>query len=109
MLKLSVTDLIQGDETCYSFVIAIAKRARAISEKANDEHVLLDEKPVKTAVREYTQGKFRIEEGGEPKTEEDADVFDRPDVRQHSCEAMQAPENTAESDKDSAESGAPEA
>lgn len=77
MLKLSVTDLIQGDETCYSFVIAIAKRARAISEKANDEHELLDEKPVQMAVKEYTQGKFRILHGGEPVTEADADAFEQ--------------------------------
>lgn len=60
MLKLSVNDLITDDETCYSFVVGIAKRARKISETANDEGVLLDEKPVQIAVREFTEGKYHI-------------------------------------------------
>jgi DNA-directed RNA polymerase subunit omega len=60
MQKLSVEDIVKGNENCYSFVIAIAKRARQISEKANDEELILDEKPVQTAVQEFVEGKFRI-------------------------------------------------
>ena len=73
MLKLSVNDLIEDKGTnCYSFVIAIAKRARAIAEKANDEDELLDEKPVQIAVQEYTQGCYHIiPDGGEPKADPD--------------------------------------
>ena len=56
----SVSDLISEDENCYSFVVGIAKRARKIAEKANDEGVILDEKPVKLAVNEYVSGKFRV-------------------------------------------------
>lgn len=60
MQKLSVEDIVKNNENCYSFVIAIAKRARQISEKANDEELILDEKPVQTAVQEFVEGKFRI-------------------------------------------------
>lgn len=62
MLKLSASDLIKGDENCYSFVIAIAKKARQIAETANEENEMLDEKPVQMAVREYTDGEFHIVE-----------------------------------------------
>ncbi|MDR3553072.1 MAG: DNA-directed RNA polymerase subunit omega [Clostridia bacterium] len=60
MLKFSVNDLISDDENCYSFVIAIAKRARRIADQANDESEILDEKPVQMAVREFAEGKFHI-------------------------------------------------
>lgn len=60
MRKLSVEDILKGNENCYSFVVAIAKRARQISEKANDEGKILDEKPVQLAVKEFVEGKFRI-------------------------------------------------
>lgn len=62
MQKLSVEDIVKNNENCYSFVVAIAKRARQISEKANDEGLILDEKPVQTAVKEFVEGKFRIEQ-----------------------------------------------
>lgn len=62
MRKLSVEDIVKNNENCYSFVVAIAKRARQISEKANDEELILDEKPVQLAVQEFVEGKFRIEQ-----------------------------------------------
>lgn len=65
----SVTDLVNNHENCYSFVAAIAKRAREIAEKANDEGIMLEEKPVKLAVKEYEEGKFRIDT--RPETEEE--------------------------------------
>lgn len=60
MRKLSVEDIVKGNENCYSFVVAVAKRARQISEKANDEGRILEEKPVQLAVEEFVEGKFRI-------------------------------------------------
>lgn len=62
MLKLSVNDIVKHNENCYSFVIAVAKRARQISEAAYDESELLDDKPVQMAVKEFVEGKFRIVE-----------------------------------------------
>lgn len=60
MLKLSVTDLIRGDENCYSFVVAISKRARQIADNEREEELISDEKPVQQAVDEYMEGKFAI-------------------------------------------------
>jgi DNA-directed RNA polymerase subunit omega len=60
MLKLSVGDIVKNNENYYSFVIAIAKRARQISEKSNEEGEILDVKPVQIAVQEFVEGKFRI-------------------------------------------------
>lgn len=73
MLKLSVEDIVKNNENCYSFVIAIAKRARQISEKANDEGIILDEKPVQTSVKEFVEGKFRIAQNS-GKHQDDSDV-----------------------------------
>ncbi len=58
MQKFAVEDIVKNGENCYSFVIAIAKRARQISEKANDEEEILDEKPVQMAVREFVEGQI---------------------------------------------------
>lgn len=60
MLKFSVNDLISNNENCYSFVVAIAKRARIIAEKAGEDGTLLYEKPVQLAVKDYIAGKFHI-------------------------------------------------
>lgn len=60
MQKLSVEDIVKNNESCYSFVVAIAKRARQLSEKADEEGIMLEEKPVQTAVKEFVEGKFRI-------------------------------------------------
>jgi DNA-directed RNA polymerase subunit omega len=62
MLKLSVNDIVKHNENCYSFVIAVAKRARMISENAIESGDLLDEKPVQIAVQQFVEGKFRIVE-----------------------------------------------
>lgn len=60
MLKLSVNDIVKHNENCYSFVVAVAKRARQISEEAMEENDMLDEKPVQLAVEEFVEGKFHI-------------------------------------------------
>ena len=70
MRKLSVNDIVKHNENCYSFVIAIAKRARQISEEAEQEGELLDEKPVQMAVEEFVAGKFHISESPRPNPEE---------------------------------------
>lgn len=74
MQKLSVEDIVKNNENCYSFVIAIAKRARQISETANQEEIILDEKPVQTAVQEFVEGKFRIAQKPEQKIVTDDSV-----------------------------------
>ena len=60
MRKLSIDDIVKDNENCYSFVIAVAKRARQISEAAERTGTLLDEKPVQMAIGDFLEGKFRI-------------------------------------------------
>ncbi|MDE5946092.1 MAG: DNA-directed RNA polymerase subunit omega [Oscillospiraceae bacterium] len=62
MLRPSVNQIISKNESCYSLVIAVAKRAREIADEiASDKNdKTLEEKPVKTAVEEFAGGKYRI-------------------------------------------------
>lgn len=73
MRKLSVEDIVKDNENCYSFVVAIAKRARQISEKSNDEGIILDDRPVHMAVKEFAAGKFRIGESNNAAEDEEAE------------------------------------
>ena len=51
MLKTGIADL-KTDESYYALVMAIAKRARNIAEKAEREEIPLTEKPVSLALEE---------------------------------------------------------
>ncbi|MDD2955465.1 MAG: DNA-directed RNA polymerase subunit omega [Oscillospiraceae bacterium] len=65
MLRPAMTQILKKGESYYSLVVAVAKRARQISQDAEDNHIILIEKPVKIAVEEFAAGKYRIvEEGG---------------------------------------------
>lgn len=60
MLRPAVNQIISKNESCYSLVIAVAKRAREISEELYENNQILEEKPVKTAVEEIASGKCKI-------------------------------------------------
>jgi len=60
MLRPAITQLITKNESCYSLVIGIAKRAREIADDLYKNDQPLEEKPVKTAVDEFARGEFRI-------------------------------------------------
>ena len=60
MLRPAGNQIITKNESCYSLVIAVAKRARQISEELYDHGETLEEKPVKTAVEELASGKCKI-------------------------------------------------
>lgn len=60
MLRPAITQLISKNDSYYSLVIGVAKRAREISEELCEENKILEEKPVKTAVEEFAAGKFKI-------------------------------------------------
>lgn len=62
MLRPSVNELIKPNDSSYSLCIGVAKRAREISDELLKEKKPLDEKPVKTAIRELKEGKYRIRE-----------------------------------------------
>jgi len=52
----------------YSLVIAVAKRARQIAEKAEDDGIKLTDKPVDMAVQDFVHERYRIVE---PESQED--------------------------------------
>ncbi|CZT57257.1 DNA-directed RNA polymerase subunit omega [Solibaculum mannosilyticum] len=59
MLKTGIADL-KTDESYYALVMAIAKRARNIAEKAEREEIPLTEKPVSLALEELREGHLLI-------------------------------------------------
>lgn len=44
----------------YANVVAIAKRARQISEEAEENHEIISEKPLKLAIAEFIGDKYRV-------------------------------------------------
>ena len=68
MLKPSSNIIKTPHKSSYSVVIAVAKRAREIVEKAEENNQILVEKPVDLAVQDFVDDKVRIIE---PETEEE--------------------------------------
>lgn len=62
MLRPAVCQILKNNESTYSLVIAVAKRAREITDDAFDSKEILDEKPVKTAVDEFANNDYRFVE-----------------------------------------------
>ena len=60
MLRPAVCQILKNNESTYSLVIAVAKRAREITDDAFEDKVVLDEKPVKTAVDELANNEYRF-------------------------------------------------
>ena len=59
MLRPAVNEILKDGQSYYSLVIAVAKRARQIAQEAEEEHIVLTEKPVKIAVNELAAGKYK--------------------------------------------------
>jgi DNA-directed RNA polymerase subunit omega len=66
MIKPIADLILTPDQSRYSLVVAIAKRAREISEEAEKNRVILDDKPVQIAVQEYIDHKFTMIESVVP-------------------------------------------
>ena len=60
MLRPAAIQILKNNESYYSLVIAVAKRARAITDEALEEKSILDVKPVKTAVDQFADGEYKI-------------------------------------------------
>ena len=60
MLRPSANIITVPHKSTYSLVIAVAKRAHQIAQKAEDEGVILTDKPVDMAVQDFAQGKFLL-------------------------------------------------
>ena len=53
-------DVLSNHMSRYSLVRATAKRAREISEEAEQEKIILTEKPVSIAIDEIVKGEYKI-------------------------------------------------
>lgn len=70
MYKPSIDDMLAGKQSRYSLVIAVAKRAREISDEYNERGEVLDEKPVLLAVDDFKSHKYEIRESDENDVED---------------------------------------
>lgn len=68
MHKVNVDDMFSGKRSRYALVIAVAKRAREISDDFQEQHIVSDDKPVLLAIDEFKEHKFNILE---PEDEEE--------------------------------------
>lgn len=58
MLRPSINQIATKNESYYSVVLAVAKRAREIADELCQNGQTLEEKPVKTAVEEFAARKY---------------------------------------------------
>lgn len=62
MLNPDLRNLLKNHTSRYSLVIATAKRAREISERAEENNEIMTEKPVSIAIEEIVEGKYVVVE-----------------------------------------------
>lgn len=62
MLRPAMSQILREGESYYSFVVAVARRAREIAEEADENGTILEEKPVNLALAEFASGKCKIRE-----------------------------------------------
>ena len=60
MLKPTDIENLKGKDSRYAVVIAVAKRAREISQDAEDKNIILTEKPVSLAINDFTEGDYKL-------------------------------------------------
>lgn len=60
MLRPTDIEALKGDKSRYAVVIGVAKRARDIAEKAEEDGTILLEKPVSMAISDLTGGDYKI-------------------------------------------------
>ncbi|MBO6141414.1 MAG: DNA-directed RNA polymerase subunit omega [Ruminococcus sp.] len=65
MLRPAIVQILKNNESYYSLVLAVAKRARDITDEANEKGIILNEKPVKTAVDEFAANEYKFIEDPE--------------------------------------------
>ncbi len=62
MLNPDFREVLKNKTSRYSLVIATAKRARVIAENAEEDKVIMTEKPVSVAIEEIVNGDYVIVE-----------------------------------------------
>ena len=62
MFNPDLTNVLKNKTSRYSLVTAVAKRAREIAGSAQENHEILEEKPVSIALDEIITGKYEVVE-----------------------------------------------
>ncbi len=60
MLRPTDIEKLKGDKSRYAVVIGVAKRARDIADRAEQDGVILIEKTVSMAINDLTNGDYKI-------------------------------------------------
>ena len=60
MLKPNDIENLKGNNSRYAVVIGVAKRARDIAQNAEDNDIVLIEKPVSLAITDFTEGDYKM-------------------------------------------------
>ena len=60
MENREIQGIIENNDSVFSLVIAVAKRSRDIAEKAMEDRVSLEDKPVNIAINDLLKGKIRV-------------------------------------------------
>lgn len=60
MLRPAISQVTTKNESYYSVVIGVAKRAREIADDLYRNNQVLEQKPVKTAVEEFANRKYYL-------------------------------------------------
>lgn len=60
MLRPAMSQILKPGESYYEFVVAVARKARQIASEAEENHVMLDEKPVTMAVNMFASGELKL-------------------------------------------------
>ena len=60
MLRPAMSEILERKQDCYTFVVAVAKRAREIADQSEEKHEILEMKPVKLSVDEFAEGKCKL-------------------------------------------------
>ena len=60
MLRPDINEMISEKQDCYTFVVAVAKRAREVAIQAEEQHEVLERKPVQLVVEEFSKGRLQI-------------------------------------------------
>ena len=55
-----MNEILERKQDCYTFVVAVAKRAREIADESEEQHEILEMKPVKLSVDEFANGKSKL-------------------------------------------------
>ncbi len=63
--KPAVSEILKENESYYSLVVAVAKRAREIATEAEINGEIIIEKPVQLAVEAFARGEYKLIEASD--------------------------------------------